>query len=105
AALVAFHPVDEARRDVAGADVFREDAAVRERAVALHVEDADVRLLAVVAVEERLVRREAKAVRLAEVVPQKLRVAPAGRSPEKTLKIELLLALHAEDGHAPIRRI
>src|SRR5438132_8626831 len=55
ALLVRLHPVDEAAfGEVAVADVLREDAAVRELVVGADVEDADVRALGVVDVEQRL---------------------------------------------------
>src|SRR5207249_1295622 len=90
AALVALHPVDEIPfLQARGADVLGEHAPVCERAVALDVEDADVRPVGVVDVEEGLVGREAQAVRLAKVVDEELRVAASGRDPVDALEVEL----------------
>src|SRR5262249_49729918 len=68
AALVALHPVGYTLLDHAGADAVEEHAAVRERAVCADVEDLDVSPRRVVDVEERLVKREAEAVRHLELV-------------------------------------
>src|SRR4051794_9984183 len=59
AALVELHPVDQvADVDVAGPDALGHHAAVGERAVPGHVEDADVGALGVIDVEQLLVGRE-----------------------------------------------
>ena len=61
----------------------------------------------VVDVEQRLVGREAEAVRLLVLVlfDDELRVAAAGRDPEDALPAEVALALDAEHGHAPVPRV
>ena len=59
----------------------------------------------VVDVEQRLVGREAEAVRLREVVDEQLEVAAAGGQAVDALEVELLLALEAEAGHAAVGRV
>ena len=109
AALVALHPVRDPLLDHAGADSLEEHAAVRERAVGVHVVHLDVRPRRVVDVDERLVRREADAVRHLELVlvDHELDVvrAAAGRDPEDALPAQLALALDAEPGKAPVPRV
>ena len=56
----------------------------------------------VVDVQQRFVGREAEAVRLFEVVDQKLRIAALGRNPVDALEVELSLALDAEDRHPSV---
>src|SRR4051794_7643480 len=103
AALVELHPVHEvAGVEVAGADAGGQHAAIGQRAVRGHVEDADVAVLGVVDVQQRLVGREAQAVGLAEVVHQQLRVAALRRDPVDALEGEVLLALDAEPRHPPV---
>ena len=65
ALLIDLHAVGLAR---AVADGFGEEATVGERAVGLHIEDADVAKLGVVDVEQSLIEREAEAVGAIEVV-------------------------------------
>src|SRR4051812_16833483 len=106
ALLVELHAVDEVTlREVGGADALREHAAVREPVVGPDVEDANVRTFCVVDVEERLVHREAEAVRLREVVDEKLQVAAAGGDSVDALEVEILLALEPEAGHTPVGRV
>src|SRR4051812_9737507 len=106
AALVELHAVDEvADGEVAGADAVGHDPPGAERAVVADVEGADVRPLRVVDVEDALVGGEAQPVGLAEVVVEQLRLAAAGREPVEALEGEVLLALDAEPGHAPVRRV
>ena len=59
----------------------------------------------VVDVEQRLVGREAQPVGLVEVVDEQLRVAAARRDAVDALEVEVLLALDAEAGHAPVGRV
>src|SRR5712691_1190519 len=106
ALLVELHPVDEATLgQVAVADVLGEHAAVGKRVVRADVEHADVRARRVVDVEQRLVGREAKPVRLLEIVDEQLDVAATGGEPVDALKVEILLALEPEARHAPVRRV
>src|SRR5205823_5619355 len=104
--LVQLHPVDEAAlREVAVADVLCEHAPVGQGVVRADVEHADVSANGVVDVEQRLVRREAKPVRLLEVVDQELEVAATGGKSIDALEVEVLLALEPEAGHPPVRRV
>ena len=106
APLVELHSVDElAARQIAGADSPREDASVRERMTRADVEDPNVGVHRVVDVQLRLVRREAKAVRLGEIVDQELQVSAARRQAVDALEVEFLVAFEAEAGHPPVRRI
>src|SRR6266851_7867732 len=106
ALLVELHPVDEAAlRQVAVPDVLGEHAAVGKRVVRADVEHADVRARRVVDVEQRLVGREAKPVRLLEIVDEQLDVAATGGEPVDALEVEILLALEPEARHAPVRRV
>src|ERR1044071_3574846 len=104
---VALHPVRDSLLDDPAADPLEEHASVRERAVGADVVDLDEGARRVVDVEQRLVRREAEAVRLLVLVllDDELRIAPTGRNPEDALPAELPLALEAEDGHAPVPRV
>src|SRR5258708_186236 len=81
-----------ALHEVAVSDRLGEDGSVRERVIRADLEDTDVRVLRVVEVEERLVRREAEAVRLAEVVDEQLELAAARGDPVNALEVEFLVA-------------
>src|SRR6266513_677976 len=106
ASLVALHPVGDSLLDHARADVVEEHPPVRDRAVRLPVENPDVGPRRVVDVQQRLVGREAKPVRLIKVVHEELRLAAAaGLEPVDALETELPLSLDAEDGHAAVPRV
>src|SRR4029079_3843051 len=81
------------------------EAAVRDRALSGDVEDADVRVIGVIDVEQRFVRGEAQSVRLPEVVDEQGRVAAPRGGPRDALEVELLFALDAEAGHPPVCRV
>src|SRR6266540_719006 len=104
--LVALHPVDEIHfLEARGADVLGQHAVARRQAVGLELEHADVCPVSIVDVEQRLVRREAKAVGLDEIAGEQLQLTPARRNPVHALKVQVLIALDPEPGHAPVRRI
>src|SRR5215210_484787 len=87
AVLVELHAVDEvALLEARGADVLGEHAPVRKLMVVADVEDADVRPVGVVDVEQRLVRREAEPVRLHEVLDEELQLAAVRRNPVDALE-------------------
>src|SRR5262249_47098319 len=104
AALVALHSVDVlCLRGVT--DALREQTAVRDGAVVCDVEHADVRVISVVDVEQRLVGREAESVRLSEVVDEQRQLAAARRDPVHALEVKLLFPLDPETRHASVRRV
>ena len=107
APLVELHPVDElaARRIRRCRFPPRNNAAVRERMIGAESKTADVGVHRVIDVQLRLVRREAEAVRLGEIVDQELQVSAARRQAVDALEVEFLLAFEAEAGHPPVRRI
>src|SRR5256886_1366872 len=106
ASLVALHSVGDPLLDHTRADAVEEHPPVRDRAVRLPVENADVGARRVVDVQQRLVGREAKPVRLLEVVHEELRLAAAaGLEPVDALETKLALSLDAEDRHAAVPRV
>src|SRR5262249_20641925 len=108
-ALVAFHPVGDPLFDHTAADALEEHPAVGERTVAFDIPDLDVRTRRVVDVEQRLVRREAEAVRHVELVLRddelELVLPPTRGNAEHALPAELAVALDAEAGKAPVPRV
>src|ERR1700761_4238587 len=105
AALVAFHPIGAAalRRRL---DLACKQALARQGAVGRDVERADQLFRAVVDVEQLLIRRKAKAVRLLEQIAIDREMETAvWRQPIDGLEAELARTLDAETRHTPINRV
>src|SRR5260370_38105026 len=81
AALIAFPAVPDAPRQVAIANLLREDAAITERAIGCDVEHADMGARRIVHVKKFFIRREAHTVRLGEIISFQMQLS-IGRDPE-----------------------
>src|SRR5258706_15336497 len=81
AALIAFHAVHDATRQVAIANLLREDAAITERTIGCDVEHADMGARRIVHVEKFFIGREAYTVRLSEIIRFQMQIS-IGRDPE-----------------------